>query len=196
MWSWPQIAASAQPISRCETDRLWPHRSSTDMNDSRAAFYLLRRSSRFWFSGCVIEFTIAKSYRSHPPSQGAGVQRRPRTTCLNWEFSTLRSVNYDKCTRDRPWEDDWLRTHHINRRFLMWCGYISTWGLKCPLNEFSSTLLKEKLPNLIFLEASCQARAFLGFPSWDHFKDLASLDSLCFNSFLILWMKQLVNMHH
>lgn len=81
MWSWAQIAASVQPISRCETDRLWPHRSSTDMNDSRATFYPLRRSSRFWFSGCAIEFTITTCYLSRPPSQGATIQRRPRTTC-------------------------------------------------------------------------------------------------------------------
>lgn len=97
MWSVAQIAASAQPISRCETDRLWPHRSSADLYNSRADFYSLKRE-RF-------EFTIGPCYLSRPPPPGTTVQIRPRTTCVNWEFPALRSVNYDKCTRDRSWED-------------------------------------------------------------------------------------------
>lgn len=44
IWSCAQIAPAAQPIGRCETDRLWPHRSSTDLNNSRLLFTLKERA--------------------------------------------------------------------------------------------------------------------------------------------------------
>ncbi len=71
MWSAAQIVTCAQPISRCETDRLWPHRSSADLNNSRAAFYPERRklSQSLDLSVCDWAFmpAIAPHYLSHPP---------------------------------------------------------------------------------------------------------------------------------